>query len=246
MTLNVNVLYKGQVPKEISYPDAIEDFVIIAQDTFRAAVCDGASESYDSQNWAKLICKCFAENPELSERWMPELILEYSGQYDLEQLPWSKQAAFDRGSFSTLLGLEFYLAEGCVDILAVGDSVAVLMGENGYTDSFPYRTSAEFSQRPQLLSTNPLHNSFMSAPDFFLTHHLTWNLRSKRATRLICMTDALAEWAFRNQEAGNPVWDDLLSINNDEQLTQLVADCRLQKEMRIDDVTLLTFMVTQD
>jgi hypothetical protein len=56
-------------------------------------------------------------------------------------------------------------------------------------------------------------------------------------------TDAVAEWALRGVESGNPpVWDRFWEMA-DEDWQQEVAELREQREMRYDDATLMLLKV---
>src|SRR5688572_10364860 len=123
----MEVAFVGQVPKDPSFPDENEDVYELEIETGRVAVSDGASESFDSRTWARLLATRFVKKPELSSNWLAQAIEDYSLSFDPAALSWSKQAAFDRGSFATLLGIEECIAHGTMDVIAIGDSLAVLL-----------------------------------------------------------------------------------------------------------------------
>jgi hypothetical protein len=100
------VPFAGQIPKNPAYPEATEDILVAEPTTGRLALCDGASESFDSRTWAQLFARKFTKEPEVSIGWLSEAVNEYVASFDVTDLPWSKQAAFDRGSFETLLGIQ--------------------------------------------------------------------------------------------------------------------------------------------
>jgi hypothetical protein len=232
--------FAGQVPKDSAFPDANEDALNVEIELGRVAVSDGASESFDSRTWASILASRFVQCPELTEAWLSEALGDYASRFDPANLSWSKQAAFERGSFATLLGLEQSTEYTTVDVIGIGDTVAVLVGASGFIDSHPYGKSEQFQQRPELFCTNPVHNAFFTTAEFFLRHHKTWSLNGMTAAHILCMTDALADWAFRNAEAGQPVWDQLIAICDAPALEALVQRERQTKAMRVDDTTLVT------
>jgi hypothetical protein len=63
-------------------------------------------------------------------------------------------------------------------------------------DTHPYSGPEQFDQRPQLLSTSPDRNSFLS--DIVLQDDLYahWTFSSLRKPALLCMTDALGQWVL--------------------------------------------------
>lgn len=235
----MKVLFSGQVPKDQSFPDANEDAIELAIDHGRVAVSDGASESFDSKSWARLLVKQFVSQPELKTNWLTEAVADYLIQFNQVQMSWSKQASFERGSFATLLGIEHFIEHGTVDVLGVGDSIAVLLDEDDFVDSFPYVRAEEFQQRPELFCTNATHNSFFSSSDFFSRHHKTWSIKERTAPIVLCMTDALGEWALRNAQEGHSMWQTIVGIKNLSDLQKLVLEERQMRRMRIDDTTLV-------
>ena len=234
----MKILFAGQVPKDSSFPDAIEDAFII-DDRGIIAVSDGASESFDSKTWAHLLTTQFVRLPALSPKWLADAISDYFDRFDLSQMSWSKQSAFERGSFASLLGIERNVEDNTVEVLAVGDSIAVLLDGDAFIASFPYKRAEEFQQRPELFCTNATFNGFLSSPDFFSRHSETWFLKKRTSPVILCMTDALGEWALRNEQEGHPVWQDMTGIENVSELEALVLRERQTRNMRIDDVTLV-------
>ena len=236
----MRVVFCGQVPKDPNYPEATEDAVAIDQDAARLAISDGASESFDSKTWAQLLVGAFARSPGLNPNWLSAVIRQYSTRHDLATLSWSKHAAFQRGSFATLLGVEVCPDHSAVDVLSIGDSLAVLLSSSEIIDSFPYKDAQQFQQRPELVCTNPYHNGFVAEPDFFSRHHKNWDLKKIEHSSVLCMTDALGEWALRMAQEGSPQWETLLSITDNEQLQSIVRIEREHRRMRVDDVTLVS------
>lgn len=236
----MRIVFCGQAPKDLNYPESIEDSVEIAEDAGRLAISDGASESFDSRTWAKLLVENFAKSPELSSGWLSDVVRQYNERYDISTLSWSKHAAFERGSFATLLGLEVFSSHSAVDVLSVGDSLAVLLSNADMIDSFPYSNAEQFQQRPELFCTNPSHNGFVENSDFFSCHHKTWSFEQLNNPVVLCMTDALGEWALKMAQEGEPQWATLQSITEEAQLQSIVRIERQKKRMRVDDVTLVS------
>jgi len=230
--------FAGQVPKDMVFPETNEDVFELAKDNKKCAISDGASESFDSKTWAKLLTSSFVSCSELSESWLVHAIADYSSHFELSTLSWSKQAAYARGSFATLLGIE-HNVNGTIDILGVGDSIAVLVDNGVLVDSFPYKLADEFQKRPELFCTKPIHNDFFTSPDFFPLHHKIWSIDGIKAPIILCMTDALAEWSLRNLEEGNPVWQSLASIKNVSDFEAFVLRERKNGKMHVDDTTLV-------
>jgi hypothetical protein len=229
----------GQVPKELDFPESMEDIIGMDIAGRRVAVCDGASESFAAQIWARLLVNAFIRFPAINSKWLEEVNQEYRSNFDLSCLSWSKLASFERGSFSTLLGLEYFEEFSSVDVISIGDSLAVLVSEGELSDSFPYNESASFGQRPTLFSTDTKKNSFVDDADFYNRHVKTWSVCAARHSSILCMTDALGEWVLRLAEEGCPRWKLLLQLETTDCLRELVISEREAKRMRVDDVSLL-------
>ena len=89
------------------YPDdpaPNEDAFAIDRRRGLIALSDGASESYDSATWAKALVEQFVSNPHFDATWLHAACARYGAAYDRETLRWSAQAAYDKGSYATLIG----------------------------------------------------------------------------------------------------------------------------------------------
>lgn len=236
----MKIRFKASLPKDMANPQLNED--AYAPDKKGAiskiAISDGASESYNSQLWANLLVKQFVSDSAINPVVVDSLIGQYNNQHDYAAMSWSQQSAYERGSFASLIGVEYSEEHRELDIIAVGDSLAVLLDRDVAVMTYPYLESSQFDQRPTLISTLKQHNRFLEENNFVTAHSKTISLKEYETPILLLMTDALGQWALRNQEQGTPVWDLLCNIKK-TQLRKLVIEERQQKRMRTDDVTLL-------
>lgn len=235
----MRVVFSGQVPKDLSYAEGIEDSYDIRAAEGRVALSDGASESFDSRTWARIITSEFVDSPEMGALWLEKCVQQYAEQYDVQALSWSKQASFNRGSYATLLGVECFADQKTIGALAIGDSICAILENENLAATFPYDRHEQFQQRPEILSTLSSNNAFVSAPDFYTKHFKTFPISTDSKTTILCMTDALGEWALRGQADGEPRWSLLMSLTNLSELEELVLRERSAKRMRVDDITLL-------
>jgi hypothetical protein len=235
----MKTLYAGSVAKFTDRPDDNEDAFVVAGDGSCVVVCDGASESFDPKTWAQMVAARFATEP-LSVKALSDLVAAYAHSVDPATLNWSRQAALERGSFSTLVRVT--ATEGTVVLTTVGDSLALLTDGETILHAQPYTTSAQFLGRPELLSTLQSHNLGFSAETIeALTVAVPFAL--DRPTFLVCMTDALGAWLWARIETGDPhALSDVLSIRDDETLAALVEHERAAGRMRRDDTTLVIAM----
>jgi hypothetical protein len=235
----MRVLFCGQVPKDPLYPEAIEDSYDIRITDGRLALSDGASESFDSKTWARIVTSQFVDDPALNPSWLDNCLRKYVDQFDLQAMSWSKQASFNRGSYATLLGAEVFPEKKAIDVMAVGDTICAVIEDEALIATFPYDQYEQFQQRPEIFSTISFNNAFVSSSDFYAKHFRTFTVSPNCKTSLLCMTDALGEWALRSNAGGEPKWSLLLAISTTSELEELVQVERAAKRMRTDDVTLL-------
>jgi hypothetical protein len=200
-----------------------------------SALSDGASVSFDSAAWAKILVRRYAQNSKFDREWLGGAIGEFEKLYDRESLPWMQQASFDRGSFASLLGVR-HVGSGVVDVLAIGDSIAVLCDGNHILSSFPYTSPDEFEQRPQLLSTNAADNNFIDDIE-----PRRWNLSEYERPALLCMTDALGQWVLAHRDDEPSPIATLRRIKSLAVFKRFVASERQAGRLRRDDTTLLAY-----
>lgn len=231
--------FAGTCPKEPQEPDSNEDQFVFSDEGGRFALCDGASESYNSRLWAKVLAERFAHNPAFGPEWLADALRGYIAGHDFESMSWSQQAGFERGSFSTLLGIEFDSVHRTVEALAIGDCVAVLVDGVRFVEAWPFADPERFKEHPTLLATKSEHNAFVSELGFWTNSVKTFQLDASESTRLVCMTDALAEWALRGVRDGEPTLGRLLGLSSEAELVELVVAERAAKRMRVDDSTLI-------
>jgi hypothetical protein len=212
-----------------------EDAYSISRRRGVSALSDGASVSFDSAAWAMILVRRYARNPRFDRAWLSGAIAEFAKLYDRESLPWMQQASFDRGSFASLLGVS-HLGCGIVHVLAIGDSIAVLCDGDRILSSFPYTSSAQFDERPQLLSTNAAENAFLNDIE-----PIRWNLREYERPALLCMTDALGQWVLAHRDEEQSPISVLRRIKSLTGFKRFVADQRNAGRLRRDDTTLLAY-----
>ena len=235
----MKVEFVWQVPKDLSNPELNEDEYRMDKGSSLIVLCDGASESFDSKTWAAILANKFLNGQSIDRDWIDDVTSSYRAQFDCQKMSWSQLAAFERGSFSTFLGIKYSPSDNYVEIIGIGDTIALLLNDNEIIDSFPYTSAKEFEKRPQLLSTNSEHNSFLFSSGFMALHKKIWRIDWEKNTRLLFMTDALAEWTLRGGRVENSSLSKLLQIGTDKEFEDLVLSERRMKKMRLDDTTLV-------
>jgi hypothetical protein len=213
-----------------------EDRACVSDDGAVCAVSDGASVSFDSGPWAEILARRFVNNQDISKLWIEAAIQEYRSAYDRETMSWAYQAAFDRGSFATLLGIVCASDGRGVKAFAFGDTLLAFTDSGKVVRTLPYVQPDEFDQSPRLISTNPLENN--SVDDEALSdswHELT--VVSHDAPTLLLMTDAIGRWLLEQPESDRA--RQLLDIPDAATFASFVDCERVEGRMKRDDSTLV-------
>ena len=217
------------------------------EDTFRLshrkntyALSDGASISYDSASWSRIVATHYVQHAAITREWLDGCIADFNRQHDRENMPWHRQGAFDRGSFAWLLGIRL-VPDNELHIVAVGDSLAVLCDGPRLSKSFPYQTAQQFDDAPLLLSSqrskNPLFTNDVLSED----KTCVWSLQALTSPRLYCMTDALGQWLLTQSSETTAAIERLDALQTRRAFERFVLDERSAKRLKRDDTTLLVF-----
>lgn len=232
------VAFQGSIPKDEQYPGDNEDVLRGNARLHRLALSDGASESFDSKTWAAIVAGRYGTDPDVTANWIDAAVTLYEEHYPPEMLSWSKLAAFERGSFATLLGVSFDPALSRLSLVGIGDTTAALVSNGSLLKTFPYQRADDFQRRPELLSTKRSLNEFVSGDSYLLDHTATWDLEGLDDPVLLCVTDALGHWLLKDVEQGGIAWTQLVEMHSIDQLDALVQSERATKVLRVDDTTL--------
>ncbi|EGR0011295.1 hypothetical protein NMR92_000923 [Vibrio cholerae] len=242
--MEFRILFDGTVAKHTEQPYDNEDAYRIDQERGRVVLSDGASESFDAKNWANLLVDACIDTEPLDEALFA-CIQKYNLQYDPSTLSWSKVAAYERGSFATMLIVQDDPIHKNVSVSAMGDSLAVWSDGNNLLDTTPYSCADQFTQKPMLLATrNELNPSLSDTSSVFLTQKM-WSYEDNKTHFLLCMTDALGAWLLHHQEHGDKsALERLISIRSQQELQYLVETERTSGKLRRDDTTLIIISLT--
>jgi hypothetical protein len=228
----LTVLFEHTVPKHEDTPN--EDKWRRSEDGNILALSDGATISFDAERWAQTLVEAFVADPVLTADWISAARESFAAAYDREELPWNMQAALDRGSSATLLGLTFS-PDGCrAELTAIGDSVAVVVHDGDWLTSFPYEKSEQFESTPVLLSSNPAEGLNVatdppSPQPIYLAEH-------PGKLHFLLMTDALGAWCLSNREE-NVLR--LLAFKKPSDFEEFVTAERANGSLKRDDTTLI-------
>jgi hypothetical protein len=235
----MRVRSRWTIPKELDLSEINEDKVRIrtrlqaGRHKLTLAVSDGASESFDSARWADILATEFTIRPDFGPASLERAITKYHSRIDRNSLSWSGQASFDRGSFATLLGL--YWVDDEIKLIAVGDSVAVLVADGQIIYTFPFSNASQFSNTPPLISSLANLNTEIFGQSGFPSK-CSWKITDLKHVTVFCMTDALAMWLLSAPDRRIRV---LTTLQNGKEFKQLVRSERTSGAIRHDDTTLV-------
>lgn len=203
----------------------------------RFAVADGATETSFAGLWARQLVAAFGRGCFDGNDWLADLRREQSAWYAevlQKPLPWYAEEKVHAGAYAALLGLEL-AANGSWRSLAVGDCCLFHWREEGLVTAFPAQEASFFTSRPYLLSSSAAHNGGLE--EQVLRSEGQW----LPGDRFALLSDALAQWALRELEAGSTPWPALaqLQAGDRRHFTRWVEGLRSSAALRNDDVTAL-------
>jgi hypothetical protein len=236
-----------------------EDACVISPDETRFALSDGASASSLPRPWATLLGQKWIEKPlgktyinnlagwleeprNLWEQWVKETWWSavnernrLTGDYPVQREDVTQ--ILERGAFATLLGLEVNPQLRQWRALAIGDTCLFIVRRSSpwqILTSLPLERSTDFTNRPPLLSSQR-HVDINS-----LLPHVKYKAGTyQEGDTLLMATDALAHWLLSQKEQGQPTWQILLEMRDQQSFTRFVESQRRDGMMEEDDTTLV-------
>ena len=211
---------------------------------FHCAVSDGASESAFSKEWARLLVRRYYH-----QRMSLALLQRYwLRKVTSGPVPWYLEEKIRRGAYATIIGLSLRDEEpsepcgGSWRAVAVGDSCLFHVRDGALLTVAPISRSDDFNNHPHLVSTDPITSFGLNASRVKVVSG-EWMPQDM----FYLLTDALAEWALGEHEAGRPPWSLFESLGGDggpgssgqEPFRTLVANLREDGGLHNDDATLL-------
>jgi hypothetical protein len=203
------------------------------------ALSDGASVSFDSASWSRILVRRYARKPEFTTKWLNAAIAEFRKLYDRNNMSWVQQASFDKGSFASLLGVRVVDGGRLIQVFSIGDSLAVLCDGDRIEATFPFAAASEFSRSPQLLCTNPVQNAFLDKADVDYDLMADWSFTGLEQPALLCMTDALGHWLLSQRDRDRAPIRVLRRLKTAKAFARFVEEERAAGRMKRDDTTLL-------
>ncbi|OCG68236.1 hypothetical protein A9G41_08630 [Gilliamella sp. Nev5-1] len=265
--------YQFNIEKDfiLDHESLNEDSWAISDDNLSIAISDGATESYDSKLWAKILCQKFVGKTFSSfDEYLISAEKDYAKQHDIHNMTWTQIEAYQRGSFATFIGVNYSQIKNSLKITCIGDSCIFLFKKSSKNylkrkrsrvkkKTRVYRNCKnnhkyeyqkifdipDFKNCPQLISTKKNFNTF----DFDkYTKYV--NLSKYNDYYLFLCTDALADWlinSFNLLKSSTNLTNILNLQNNLSNLNEFfytkVMEARKNKKMKIDDSTLIILKI---
>lgn len=243
-----------KLAKDPEHPEQNEDACGWNSARGIGVVADGVSSAIFSRQWASILTEAVLNDPPNPQdakafaAWLTRHRKTWSERIDVNSLAWHQKAKLPHGAFSTLLWVRVVQPEvpregefGAfrLQCFAIGDSCLMHVRHGKVLRMFPITESKQLEADPVVLGSVDLgRDNLMQFETFETTCY-------PDDTLLLC-TDAIAHWALRRMEAGDPpAWDDYWQ-QTDQQWQAEVAGLRDQRQMPYDDATLLLLRVTTE
>ena len=219
------------------------------------AIADGATQSFYSSIWSKLLVNYFCQNPEIDqnnwqewlkpiqEKWLKEVRAESEkaekGNYPARVEIQNRLNRFESAT-STFIGLQFI--ENQAKLSIVGDSCLFIFQGNQLNKTYLLQKSTDFNNGPEYFGSRSKNNDY--EPKF-----LDIELKDKQHSDklyFVLATDALAEYIFKYTEQQRDILTTLLRINSEQGFENFVKSARHNGtiKMKNDDVTLMILEVS--
>ncbi|MGA2063658.1 MAG: hypothetical protein ABSG86_01750 [Thermoguttaceae bacterium] len=254
------------LPKDPDQPSGYQDASAVDPQRGIAAIADGVSSSLFSGRWASILTEAaVGDAPDPGEQglfaaWLATQRKLWATGIDTASLAWFQRAKLPMGAFSTLLWVRVLeLPEaadpgdhaahgapaapgsfGAYRLLAhaIGDSCLFQVRRGELVRSFPLQTSAELEADPLVLGSVDLRRDQ-------LLQFAALNEICYPDDLLILCTDALAQWALRGYESGNPPdWLRAWDMPPDAWRAEIAA-LREHRQLQDDDTTLVMLRIAE-
>ena len=240
--------------KDPEQPGAFQDACCVDTEHNIAAIADGVSSALFSGPWAAILAEAVvADGPDFNDReafgsWLQQQRERWAASIDTSSLAWFQKAKLPMGAFSTLLHTRVCEVDGAqagtfggyrLVAFALGDSCLFQIRDGELVRSFPLETSDQFEVDPIVLGSVDLKRDHLL--QFAILDEMCYP-----GDELILCTDAVAEWAVQCYANGEPPsWNDFWHMSEDDWRSGIVW-LRQERQMRIDDATMLMVRVVDD
>ncbi len=206
----------------------------------RAALADGATQSFGAREWAGVLVRSYLDGLVLPTQKTGSLVRTFNAlkpaRPDTTQSDWVAQGRTLLGGHATLAGITISFRKGwSYRALVVGDTCLFVTDDSGrLRRSFPYSDPAEFVRAPIMISTSPTRNTALP--------RLGLRVRGKlpRGGTVWLATDELSRWILSETVSGGCPFDSLGgALRSASTFDAFVADLRRHGEIGDDDMSVI-------
>ena len=224
--------------KDLMDQSGNEDASIVRMGQGRAAIFDGASESFAARRWARLLAHYWGRSN--TSDWLAAARSDYLRDIASLSLTWAQEAAVERGSYSTITAITV-TSEG-LDILAIGDSCLLLLRKDQIVWSYPLDHEDQFTSAPQALSTRMDLAAEDSEAE--VNSHVLIDPSRVEASALLLATDAISAWLLASDpKCRTSRLTKLAGCRTQAEFVALVAFERAAGHLKVDDCTVVGFRI---
>lgn len=233
------VVCEFMMPKSGNELSECEDAIGVNVDRRRFAVSDGATEAFDSGNWARRLAHHWVSvdacltRAEFS-KWLCEEGESLHRSWSGLELPWYSQEKAREGSFAAFVGVQIDDAKNRWNAIALGDCCLVHTRDGKALKSLPISASSGFGSAPVLAASHG-GTQLMAADRVSIDSGTT-----KRGDVILLLSDAVASWYLNLLETGKSDTESdfrmLLTTGNREHLVRLFESQRSAGKIKDDDL----------
>lgn len=232
------------LPKHGHKAEECEDATSINSRLNRFAVADGATEAFDSGNWARRLVSSWTESNGLLQPDEFLAWLKHEGEQHCEvwtnvELSWYAREKERAGSFAAFVGVE--LQSNSWNAIALGDSCLLQIRGNDSIEAFPLAKSEDFGPAPVLAPSRvPLLP--VAAKEI-----RTISSSLEVSDQLLLLSDATAAWFLRLHEErdaeSRTTFINLLKSESDSALVEFLEQERSGGRLKNDDVAIIRIAI---
>lgn len=241
-----------ELPKDVEHPEQNQDAWAFSCRRGVAALADGVASSLFARAWARILTEAaIDETPDPGNRdnfdcWVRRCRETWTSRIDVSRLAWFQKAKLRDGAFATLLSISLVppveeteamgTSSGRLRGFAVGDSCLFLVRDGKTVRTFPLENASQLEARPMALGSIDLKHDALVEFSRLDDECFPGDL-------VVLVSDAVAEWALRQREAGTPVdWERFWDMPEEDWQRNVMA-LRDERQMRYDDTTMILLRV---
>jgi hypothetical protein len=234
--------------KEDCAPSECEDAISINAESWRYALADGATEGFDSRNWARRLVDGWTQadpaplSAEAFRTWVEEQGRGLHAFWQDRALPWYAEEKARQGSYAAFVGLRFQVRGESLQwqAVALGDSCMIQRRRGSIRRALPISDDTLFNSSPVLVP------SLASLQEAALPRATYDGGTVERGDVFLLLSDACAAWYLKiskERKAVEEEFDSLLAASDDGALLELFRRERQAKKINNDDIAILRIAV---